>query len=215
MMCRTRKMSLLLATVTDLYDGNRKSVFIELERQAEIALNRLAVHGLGRSPAVVKELQRVYLDGLRSHETLLLESLQRVLKSNRFVPRRREVERIVNFALEHIRFLAAGFQNTISSHAQNAGLGSLPGLEELDGGLDARIRGEVSVLVTDLCKEVILPWHERVVGRIVIGVVIAVFGAFVLWFLGILSGWIGDLGNQVGKIENDPRLRQQRAPAGK
>src|SRR5574337_945509 len=119
MMCRTRKMSLLLATVTDLYDGNRKSVFIELERQAEIALNRLAVHGLGRSPAVVKELQRVYLDGLRSHETLLLEFLQRVLKSNRFVPRRREVERIVNFALEHIRFLAAGFQNTISSHAQN------------------------------------------------------------------------------------------------
>jgi hypothetical protein len=197
-------MSLLLATVTDFYDGNRKSAFIELERQAEIALNRLAVNGLGRSGAVVTELQRVYRDGLRSHETLLLESLQRVLKSNRFIPRRREVERIVDFVLERIRLLAASFDNKISNHAQNAGLWNPPELEELDGGLDARIRGEVSVLVTDLSKEVILPWQERAVGKIVIGVVIVVLGAFVLWFLGISSGWINDLRNQVGKIGMTP-----------
>lgn len=188
MMCRTRRMSLLLATVTDLYDGNRRSMFIELERQAEITLNRLAVNGLGRSPAVVTELQQVYRDGLRSHETLLLESLYRVFKSNRFVPRRREVKRIVDFVLERIRFLAASFDNTISNHAQNAGLGNLAGLEELDGGLDARIYGEVSVLITDLSKEVILPWHERTVGKIVIGVVLPVLVALVLWYFGISSG---------------------------
>ena len=181
-------MSLLLATVTDLYDGNRKSVFIELERQAEITLNRLAVNGLGRSGAVVTELQRVYRDGLRSHEILLLESLQRVLKSNRFVPRRREVKRIVDFILGRIKPLAASFHNKISKHAQNAGFGNLPGLQELDGGLDTRIRGEVSVLAADLSKDVILPWQERAVGKIAIGVVIAVLGAFVLWFLGVSSG---------------------------
>ncbi len=174
-------MSLLLATVADLYDGKRRAVFIELERQTEITLNQLALNGLGRSGAVVTELQRVHLDGLRSHETLLLESLQRVLKSNRFVPRRREVKRIVDFVLERIRPLAASFDNTISNHAQNADLGNPSGLEELDGGLDARIRGEVSVLVTDLSKEVILPWQEKVVGKIVIGVVIAVLVAFVSW----------------------------------
>ena len=188
MMPRTRRMSLLLTTVTDLYDGNRKSLFLELERQAEITLNQLTLKGLGRSGGMVEELQRVYRDGLRSHETLLLESLQRVLMSNRFVPRRREVKRIIDFVLERIKPLAASFDNKVSNHARNAGLGNLPGLQELDSGLDARIRGEVAVLVADLQKEVILPWHKSLVGKIVIGVVIAVLSASVWWFLGISSG---------------------------
>jgi hypothetical protein len=181
-------MSLLLTTVTDLYDGNRKSLSLELERQAEITLNQLTLQGLGRSGGMVEELQRVYRAGLCSHETLLLESLQRVVKSNQFVPRRREVKRIIDFVLERIKPLAASFDNKFSNHARNAGLGNLPGLQELEAGLDARIRGEVAVLVADLQKEVILPWHKSLVGKIVIGVAIAVLSAFVLWFLGISSG---------------------------
>ena len=188
MMRRTRRMSLLLTTVTDLYDGNRKSLSLELERQAEITLNQLALKGLGRSGGMVEELQRVYRDGLRFHETLLLESLQRVLKSNRFVPRRREVKRIIDFVLERVKPLAASFDNKVSNHARNAGLGNLPGLQEVEAGLDARIRGEVAVLVAHLQKEVILPWHKSLVGKIVIGVVIAVLSAFVWWSLGISSG---------------------------
>lgn len=188
MMRRTRRMSLLLTTVTDLYDGNRKSLSLELERQAEMTLNQLTLKGLGRSGGMVEELQRVYRDGLRSHETLLLESLQRVLKSNRFVPGRREVKRIIDFVLERIKPLAASFDNKVSNHARNAGLGNLPGLQDLDSGLDARIRGEVAVLVADLQKEVIPRWHESLVGKIAIGVVIAVLSATIWWFLGISSG---------------------------
>ncbi len=188
MMLRTRRMSLLLLTVTDLYDGNRKSLFLELERQAEITLNQLTLKGSGRSGGMVEELQRVYRDGLRSHETLLLKSLQRVLKSDRFVPRRREVKRIIDFVLERIKPLAASFDNKVSNHARNAGLGNLPELQKLESGLDSRIRGEVAVLVADLQKEVILPWHKTPVGIIIIGVVIVVLGAFVVWFLGISSG---------------------------
>lgn len=95
MVFRTRKISRLLATVTDLYDGNRESLSRELERQGEITTNGLAVQGLGRSSALVTELQRVYRDGVRRHEKLMLESLERVLRANRFVPRQGEVKHFV------------------------------------------------------------------------------------------------------------------------
>jgi hypothetical protein len=44
-------------------------------------------------------------------------------------------------------------------------------------------------------------------GRIVIGVVIAVSTAIVLWALGISPGKIDGPRNQSGKIENGSRLR--------
>jgi len=188
MMPRRRRIALLLGTVTDLYGGNRQSAFVELERRADTTLNQLGMNGLGNSTAVVTELQRVYRDGLRAHETLLLESLQRVLKSNRFVPRRGEVKQIVDFVLGTMKSLAASFNEKINTHARNAGVGSSPGVQDLEAGLDARIRGEVAVLFADLRKEVILPWRERAVGKIVIGVVVLVLAALVLWFFGIGNG---------------------------
>jgi hypothetical protein len=182
---RKRKISRLLATATDLYDGNRQSLSHELERQGEITMNGLAVQGLGHSSALVTELQRVYRDGVRSHEKLILESLARVLRANRFVPREREVKHFVDFVLDRTRPLAAQLDNKVDNHARNAGLGDLPGLKVLEEGLDPRVRGEVAVLVASLRKEGIDPWMQRPALQIVIGVMIAVLGALLLWFFGI------------------------------
>jgi hypothetical protein len=182
---RKLKISRLLATVTDLYDGNRQSLSRELERQGEITMNGLAVQGLGRSSALVTELQRVYRDGVRSHEKLLLESLELVFRANWFVPRRGEVKRFVDFVLERVRPLAAELDNKVSNHAWNAGLGNLPGIRVLEDGLETRIRGEVAVLVASLRKEGIVPWAERATGKIAMGVLITVVATFVLWLVGI------------------------------
>jgi hypothetical protein len=182
---RTRKISRLLTTVANLYDGNRQSLSRELERQGEITMNSLAVQGLGRSSALVTGLQRAYRYGVRSHEKFILESLERVLRANRFVPRQGEVKYLVDFVLERLRTLAAELDNKVSNHAWNAGLGNLPDIKVLEEGLDTRIRGEVAVLVSNLRKEGIVPWAQRPTGQIVVGVVIAVVGSILVWFFGI------------------------------
>jgi hypothetical protein len=148
-------------------------------------MNGLAVQGLGRSGALVTELQRVYRDGVRSHEKFIPESLERVLRANRFVPRRGEVKYFADFVLERVRPLVAELDNKVSNHAWNAGLGNLPGLKVLEDGLETRIRGEIAVLVASLRKEGIAPWAQRPTGQIVIGVMIGVVGGVLLWFFGI------------------------------